>query len=136
MPRREDHEVRQGHVGHWIKKKTNEIHKSQTMLKRLMEQLSTMLHLLTTVVSKINSLLLKIILWNANGLAQHTEEVKNYIQNQQVDIMLISETHLTTRSYFKIPNYAIMTRNTPMALEVLQYSSKMALNVIFMGTTN
>jgi len=22
MPRREDHEVRQGHVGHWIKKKT------------------------------------------------------------------------------------------------------------------
>jgi len=21
MPRREDHEVRQGHVGHWIKKK-------------------------------------------------------------------------------------------------------------------
>jgi len=22
MPRREDHEVRKGHVGHWIKKKT------------------------------------------------------------------------------------------------------------------
>jgi hypothetical protein len=35
----------------------------------------------------------KIVLWNANGLAQHTEEVKNYIQNQQVDDMLISETH-------------------------------------------
>jgi len=32
---------------------------------------------------------LKIALWNANGLAQHTEEVKNYIQNQQVDIMLV-----------------------------------------------
>jgi len=40
-------------------------------------------------------------------IAQHTEEVKNYIQNQQVDIMLISETHFTTRSYFKIPNYAM-----------------------------
>jgi len=24
MPRREDHEVRKGHVGHWIKKKTAE----------------------------------------------------------------------------------------------------------------
>jgi len=23
MPRREDHEVRKGHVGHWIKKKIN-----------------------------------------------------------------------------------------------------------------
>ena len=33
---------------------TSEIHELQTMLKRLMAQLSTMLHLLTTVVSKIN----------------------------------------------------------------------------------
>ena len=24
MPRREDHEVREGHVGHWIKKKDEE----------------------------------------------------------------------------------------------------------------
>jgi len=46
---------------------------------------------------------LKIALWNANGLAKHTEEVKTYIQNQQVDLMLISETHFTTQSYFKIP---------------------------------
>ena len=56
---------------------------------------------------------LKIVLWNANGLAQHTEEVKNYIQNQQVDIMLISETHFTTRSYFKIPNYTIYDTQPP-----------------------
>jgi len=25
MPRREDHEVRQGHVGHWMKKQNNPI---------------------------------------------------------------------------------------------------------------
>ena len=43
----------------------------------------------------------------------HTEEVKNCIQNQQVDIMLISETHFTTRSYFKIPNYAICDTQHP-----------------------
>ena len=49
---------------------------------------------------------LKIVLWNANGLAQHVEEVKNYIQNQKSD-MLISETHFTKESYFKIPNYTI-----------------------------
>ena len=56
---------------------------------------------------------LKIVLWNANGLAQHTEEVKNYIQNQQVDIMLISETHFTARSYFKTPNYEIYDTQHP-----------------------
>jgi exonuclease III len=39
--------------------------------------------------------------------------VKNYIQNQQVDIMLISETHFTTRSYFKIPNYMIYDTQHP-----------------------
>jgi len=56
---------------------------------------------------------LKIVLWNANGFAQHIEGVKNYIQNQQVDFMLISETHFTTRSYFKIPNYAIYDTQNP-----------------------
>ena len=56
---------------------------------------------------------LKIVLWNANGLAQHTEEVKNYVQNEQVYIMLISETHFTTRGYFKIPNYAIYDTQHP-----------------------
>jgi hypothetical protein len=56
---------------------------------------------------------LKIVLWNANGLAQHTEEVKHNIQTQQVDIMLISETHFTTKSYFKIPNYTIYDTQHP-----------------------
>ena len=56
---------------------------------------------------------LKIVLWNANGLAQHVEEVKNYIQNQKVDIMLISETHFTNKSYFKIPNYTIYDTQHP-----------------------
>jgi len=56
---------------------------------------------------------LKIALRNANGLTQHTEEMKTYIQNQQVDIMLISETHFTTRSYFKIPNYSVYDTQHP-----------------------
>jgi len=78
---------------------------------------------------------LKIFVWNANGLAQHTEEIKHYLQNQQMDIVLISETHFTTRSYLKIPNYAIYDTQHPMALhmEVLQNSSKTALNIIFMA---
>ena len=56
---------------------------------------------------------LKVVLWNANGLAQHTEEVKTYIQTQNVDVMLISETHFTKRSYVKIPNYTIYATQHP-----------------------
>jgi exonuclease III len=56
---------------------------------------------------------LKIVLWNANGLAQRTAEVKTYIQTQNVHVMLISETHFTTRSYIKIPNYTIYATQHP-----------------------
>ena len=56
---------------------------------------------------------LEIVLWNANGLARHVEEVKNYIQNQKVDTMLISETHFTKKSCFKFPNYTIYDTQHP-----------------------
>jgi hypothetical protein len=53
------------------------------------------------------------VLWNANGFAQHADEVKTYIQNQKVDIMLISESHFTMKSYIKIPNYMIYDTQHP-----------------------
>jgi exonuclease III len=47
------------------------------------------------------------VLWKLNDLVQHAEEVKTFIQNQKVDIILISETHFTKKSYIKIPYYSI-----------------------------
>jgi exonuclease III len=80
---------------------------------------------------------LKLVLWNANGLAKHTGEVKNNVQNQQVDIMLISETRFTTKNYFKSHTTQSMTLNTPMAvhMEELLYPSKTALKITSMDTT-
>jgi hypothetical protein len=40
-------------------------------------------------------------------------EAKTCIQNQKVDIMLISETHFTTKSYIKIPNYTVYDTQHP-----------------------
>jgi exonuclease III len=75
---------------------------------------------------------LKIVLWNANGLAQHAEEVKTYIQLQKVDIMLISETHFTEKSY--TTQYTI---HTPIVLHTEEPQSllKIPLNTTFMDTT-
>lgn len=56
---------------------------------------------------------LKIALWNANCLARHSQEVKNFITHQNLDIMLISETHFTDKNYFKIPGYCTYTTNFP-----------------------
>jgi hypothetical protein len=45
---------------------------------------------------------LRIALWNANGLAQHKYEIQLFLQQNKIDILLISGTHFTVKSYFKI----------------------------------
>jgi len=54
-----------------------------------------------------------IALWNANGLAQHKVEIQLFLQHNIIDILLISVTHFTMKSYFKIPQYNIYYTNHP-----------------------
>ena len=56
---------------------------------------------------------LKLAVWNANGLCQHVQEVKTFLQIHNIDIMLISETHFTEKSFIKIPRYNIYNTNHP-----------------------
>jgi hypothetical protein len=48
---------------------------------------------------------LRIALWNANGLVQYKDEIQPFLQQNKMDILIISETHFTTKSYFKIPHH-------------------------------
>lgn len=48
-----------------------------------------------------------IILWNANGLSQHRQEILIFLKNNKVDVMLISETHFTKKSFIHFPQYTI-----------------------------
>jgi len=45
---------------------------------------------------------LKMTTWNANRLAKHSQEIKTFIFSQNIDILLISETHFTNKSYCHI----------------------------------
>jgi hypothetical protein len=56
---------------------------------------------------------LQLALWNASGLTQHTEELKTFISVHNIDVMLISKTHFTEKSYLKLPNYAVYHTNHP-----------------------
>ena len=47
---------------------------------------------------------LRIVLWTANGLARHANEIRTYLRLQEIDIMLISETHFTKKSSVRIPH--------------------------------
>ena len=60
-------------------------------------------HMIYTHRSKIKPM--RIALWNANGLAQHKFELELFLTQQQVDVMLISETHFTDKNYLKIHGY-------------------------------
>jgi exonuclease III len=49
---------------------------------------------------------LKLAVWNANGLCQRAQEIHLFLQTN-IHILLVSETHVTDRSYITLPHYAI-----------------------------
>jgi len=50
---------------------------------------------------------LRIAVWNANGLNQRTQEINLFLRTYNIDVLLVSETHVTDRSHINIPHYAI-----------------------------
>ena len=57
--------------------------------------------------------ILRIALWNANGPQNHKEEIKLFLTQNKIDVMLISETHFTSRSHFTVPGYDTCLTNHP-----------------------
>lgn len=56
---------------------------------------------------------LRIGLWNANGLANRRQEAELFLNTQELDVLLISETHFTDKNYFKIPKYTFYDTKHP-----------------------
>lgn len=56
---------------------------------------------------------LRIAVWNANGLVNHLEELKVFLSSNNIDICLVSETHFTSKSYFKIHGYDFVNCDHP-----------------------
>jgi exonuclease III len=50
---------------------------------------------------------LKVIAFNANGISRQRYEFSKQLQDQKVDVALLSETHLKRHERFGIPNYTI-----------------------------
>lgn len=51
--------------------------------------------------------------WNANGINQHKSELSNFLLKEDIDVMLVSETHLTNRYNFYIPGFSFHKTNHP-----------------------
>ena len=51
--------------------------------------------------------------WNANGLANHKLELIQFLHNNNIDVLLASETHFTDRTVLKLPQYSLYHSNHP-----------------------
>jgi len=63
--------------------------------------------------NQTNIKLLKIILWNSNGLKQNESELLNLLNEKKIGIALISETHYTTKSKNFFPGYNVYRSDHP-----------------------
>jgi len=43
----------------------------------------------------------KIATWKANRLAKHSQDIKTFIFNQEIDILLVSETYFINETYYR-----------------------------------
>lgn len=53
----------------------------------------------------MNTTNLKLCYWNSDGINNKKEELIQFLQEHQIDVLLLGETWLTTGSRFTIPNY-------------------------------
>lgn len=51
--------------------------------------------------------------WNANGILKHKLELETFLHTNSIDIMLLSETHLNSKNFFKIYGYTCYSNNHP-----------------------
>jgi len=56
---------------------------------------------------------LNLGIWNANGFSSHVNEISIFIKTNEIDITLISVTHLTSKSYIKVVGYNIIRADHP-----------------------
>jgi exonuclease III len=50
---------------------------------------------------------IKVVAFNANGIGRQRYELSKQLQEQRIDVALLSETHLKSHKRFYVPNYQV-----------------------------
>jgi len=56
---------------------------------------------------------LNLGIWNANGLSNHVNEISLLLKTNAIDVMLVSETHFTSKSFFRVIGYDTVRADHP-----------------------
>ena len=92
--------------------------KFEVMFNQMMYQNDMNINLLISLIMKTFTLkitALRVNFWNTNGLAFHLQEIEVYLSEEELDIVLLSETHFTGRNYFSIHEHKIYHNQHPDA---------------------
>jgi exonuclease III len=65
------------------------------------------------VSHQFNSNVIKVLLWNANSIKQNEAEFLNLLQEKQIDLALISETHCKPCTKLFFPGYMAYRTDHP-----------------------
>jgi len=65
------------------------------------------------VSNQLNYNVLKVLLWNANGIKQNEAEFLNLLQEKQIDLALISETHCKPCTKLFLPGFKAYRTDHP-----------------------
>lgn len=57
---------------------------------------------------------LRIATWNANGIKNKTDELEIFLNEEDIDVCLLSETHLTNSTDIKVKGYNLYKANHPL----------------------
>jgi hypothetical protein len=84
----------------------NFLHEFKSMFNQLLNQNNMIINMLTIMMSKLTQTAssVRIAVWNANGLVRHVQKIILFLNINQIDILLISESHATDLTVLKIPN--------------------------------
>lgn len=65
----------------------------------------------------------KIAHLNANGIFSHKNEIEHSLESENIDILLVTETHLTSKNFLKVHGHSIYSGNHRGGVAVIVRSS-------------
>jgi len=83
-------------------KKNQQMHINNVCRLENLKEICRFLKIMSTKEIQMTDISIRIIIWNANGLALRSKELEIFLKQNNIAIALISETHLTSKSHLKM----------------------------------
>jgi len=85
----------------------------RTIMQSMLTNQNILIQMIQNTLSKSSMAPLRSALWNDNGVSRHKLELAQLMNDNEMDVMLLAETHLTNIYNFQIRGYMFYNTNHP-----------------------